>query len=142
MTAFVQGLPAAPAYPMTYPQDVDWAAPILRRSMSDFFEEAANRYAGRPMIDFLGKRYHYAEVEDLVFRAAKGLQEIGVKKGDRVGLFLPNTPVFIVSYFAVLKVGAVAVNINPLYAEQEVKTLLNDAGVKGGVTLDPKLLYD
>lgn len=141
MTAHPIRRPDAPTYPAAYPQHIDWAAPLPARPMSEIFEEAAARFAGRPMIDFLGKRYDYAEVEDLVFRAAKGLQQIGVKKGDRVGLFLPNAPVFIIVYYAALKIGAVAVCINPLYAEQEVRALLDDAGVEVAVTLDLNLLY-
>lgn len=142
MTAQPLLTPAEPAYPLTYPAGIDWASPLPAQSMPQMFEAAAARFAGRPMLDFLGKRYDYAEIEDLVFRAAKGLQRLGLRKGDRVGLFLPNTPVFVVGYFAVLKAGGVVVNLNPLYAEREIRGIIDDSGMEIVVTLDLKLLYD
>lgn len=142
MTAQPHPPPLRPAYPMAYPDDIDWAAPLPLQTMPQMFEAAAARFAGRPMLDFLGKRYDYAEVEDLVFRAAKGLQRLGLRKGDRVGLFLPNSPVFVISYFAVLKAGGVVVNLNPLYAEREVRNIIDDSGMEIAVTLDLKPLYE
>lgn len=131
-----------PAYPLKYPDDADWHMEIPLRSMPELLEDAAANFAGRPMLDFLGKRYDYAEVEDLVFRAAKGFQQLGVVKGTRVGLFLPNTPISVIAYFAVLKAGGIVVNINPLYADREIRHLLADSGTEIVVTLDLKLLYD
>ena len=68
----------------------------------------------RPAIHFLGRRWTYAEVADAVERVAAGLQARGIAKGDRVGLCLPNTPFFVVAYYAALRIGAVVVNYNPL----------------------------
>ena len=63
----------------------------------------------------------YAEIGERVRQAARGLQDIGVKPGMRVGLCLPNTPYFVIFYFAILRVGGVVVNFNPLYTERELR---------------------
>jgi long-chain acyl-CoA synthetase len=59
-----------------------------------------------------------------------GLAELGVKKGDRVGIFMPNTPQFVIAYFAVLKLGGIVVAVNPLYTEREIEHQVNDAGIE------------
>ncbi len=87
-------------------------------------------------IDFLGRRYTYGQLGGLVSRAARGLQGIGVKAGDRVGLCLPNTPYFPIFYFAALKLGAIIVNFNPLYVERELDFQIRDSGTTVMVTVD------
>jgi long-chain acyl-CoA synthetase len=77
-----------------------------------------------------------------VARAAKGLQQLGVKKGDRVGLFFPNTPFYLIFYFAILKIGGVVVNFNPLYAEREIQHQINNSGVTIMATFDMPACYD
>ena len=69
-------------------------------------------------------------MNDLTDRLAAGLAEVGIKKGDRVGLFMPNTPQFVMAYFAILKIGGVVVATNPLYSAREIEYQLNDAGVE------------
>ncbi len=87
-------------------------------------------------VDFLGRRYTYGQLSALVTRAARGLQTLGVKPGDRVGLCLPNTPYFPIFYFAALKLGAVVVNYNPLYVERELEFQIKDSGTTVMVTVD------
>lgn len=142
MIGTADSMPDAPAYPLKYPENIDWATPLPPQSLPDMLADAAARFRGRPMISFLGKTWDYGEIEDLTFRAARGLQKLGVGKGDRVALFLPNTPVFIIAYYATLRAGATVVNLNPLYATQEIRDLLADSGAVALVTLDLKLLYD
>ena len=93
-------------------------------------------YGDRIAIDFLGRRWTYSELGALVERAARGLQDIGVKPGDRVGLCLPNTHYYVVLYFATLRVGGIVVNLNPLYVERELCHLLKDSGTSVLVTCD------
>jgi len=97
----------APDHPWlaTYPAEVDWAAPLSQTGLPDLFDAAAAKFGPRPCIDFLGKTYSYAEIADLVARAAKGFQALGVGKGTRVGLCLPNTPYAVICYFAILRAG-------------------------------------
>ena len=125
-----------------YPPEVDWNAPLPAQTLTALFDDSAARFAARPMLDFLGKRSSYGEIAALVDRAAKGFQAAGVGKGVRVGLFLPNTPYYVICYFAVLKAGGIVVNFNPLYAERELQHQIADSGVGMMVTLDLKLLYD
>jgi long-chain acyl-CoA synthetase len=127
--------------PATYPPGIDWAAPLPEHPLDRLLDDAVRRFAERPCLDFLGRRYSFRAVGDLVARAAKGFRSLGVGKGTRVGLFLPNTPYYVICYFAVLKAGGTVVNFNPLYAEKEVRHLVTDSGAEIMVTLDLALLY-
>ncbi len=126
----------------SYPDDIDWHAPLTPRTMPDLMDEAARKYAALPAIDFLGRIYNFTEVADLVNRAAKGLQSQGIGKGDRVGLMLPNCPAMVISYYAVLRAGGTVVNFNPLYAEAEIREQIEDSACEVLITLDMPLIYD
>jgi long-chain acyl-CoA synthetase len=132
-----------PQYPWAkkYPPSVDWQAELPQRSLYDIFDDAVRHYADRDFLDFLGRVYSYRDVDMMISKAAKGLQTLGVKKGDRVGLFLPNSPYYVALYFAVLKVGGIVVNFNPLYAEREIEHQINDAGLKIMATIDIPNIY-
>ncbi len=105
-------------------------------------DQAVARFGSRPAIDFLGKRYHWTEIGQMVDAAAAGLQKIGVARGVKVGLCLPNTPYFVVMYYATLKAGGTVVNFNPLYTEREIENQAKDAGVEIIVSLDLALIQD
>jgi long-chain acyl-CoA synthetase len=126
----------------SYPPGVDWYAAIPERPAQSLLFDSAIRWPDRPCLDFLDKRYSYAEVADLVNRAARGLQSQGIGPGDRVGLFLPNTPYFVIFYFAVLCCGATVVNFNPLYVGREIAHQICDSGTRMMVTLDLRALHD
>lgn len=132
-----------PAHPwlVHYPEGIAWDQPIAMTPLAELFEEAARRYADRPCLDFLGRRYRYAEVLGLVNRAAKGFAAMGVRPGVRVGLCLPNTPTYVIAYFAILKAGGTVVNYNPLYVERELEHQIEDSGTEIMVTLDLKQIY-
>jgi len=104
-------------------------------------DDSAARFSDRPCINFLGKSYDYAEISDLVNRAAQGFQQIGVEKGTRVGLCLPNSPYFVICYYAILKAGGTVVNFNPLYVKREIEHQIEDSGTEIMVTLDLCQLY-
>jgi long-chain acyl-CoA synthetase len=131
-------MPSAPAYPWLthYPPDVDWAAPLEPRPVFALLEDAAARFPDEDCIDFLDKRYSYAEIKELSDRAAKGLLAAGFKPGMKLGLFLPNCPWFVVFYYAGLKAGGVIVNFNPLYVEPEIARQIEDSETDFMVTLD------
>ncbi len=120
---------------------VDWTTPIAVRPVPAILDEAVARFAGRPAIDFLGRHTTYAELGRLVDRAARGFQQLGVRKGVKVGLCLPNTPCFVICYYAILKAGGTVVNYNPLYVERELRHQLEDSGTTIMVTLDIKQIY-
>ena len=117
------------------------STPIPVWPLYQMLDEAVAGFGDRPCIDFLGKRYTYAEIGDLVARAALGFQHLGVKKGVNVGLCLPNTPYFVICYFAVLRAGGTVVNYNPLYVERELKYQIEDSDTSIMVTLDLKQIY-
>jgi len=109
--------------------------------LGDFFDTAMAEYRSRPGVDFLGKKYTYGDIEILVNKFAKGLQNIGVRKGTKVGLCLPNTPYSIICYFGALKAGATIVNFNPLYVERELAFQIDDSETDIMVTCDLQLIY-
>ncbi len=125
-----------------YPSNVDWDMDIDVQPIFHILQETAAKYPDKPAFDFLGKKYNWQEIYDLSRKMAKGLQDEGIKKGDKIGLFLPNCPYFIISYFAILMSGAVVVNLNPLYAIDELSTLIEDSEIDKIVTLDIKMLYE
>ena len=95
-----------------------------------FLEESARKYPEAVCTIFKGARISYKEMDELTDRLAAGLADLGVKKGDRVGLIIPNTPQFVMAYFAILKLGAIVVANNPLYSAHEIEHQVNDAGVE------------
>ncbi len=135
--------PPARPYPWerSYPEGLRWDAEIAPKPLTALLDDAAAAYPDNVCINFRGRRYQYREIADLVDRAAKGFQELGVHKGIKVGLILPNSPYAVVCFHAVLKAGGTVVNINPLYAEPEIARLVEDSGACILVTLNIKPLY-
>ncbi len=124
-----------------YPEGVDWSLDIVPRPLFALLDDACANHADRPCLDFLGRRSSYREIGQLVERAAKGFQALGVGPGVRVGLFLPNCPYFVICFFAVLKAGGTVVNYNPLYAEREIARQIEDSRTSIMVTLNIKGMY-
>jgi long-chain acyl-CoA synthetase len=130
------------AWIKSYPQGVDWHMALEPAPLFHLIESAAARSPDRPCTTFLGRTLTYGEIGALVDRAAAGLQQIGVVKGTKVGLFLPNSPTFVIYYFAVLKAGGVVVNYNPLYSLDELTFQVKDSETELMITLDLKVLFD
>jgi long-chain acyl-CoA synthetase len=125
----------------SYPNEIDWGAAIPTGRLDSLLDDAAQRYPNNRFIDFLGRSYTYAGIADQVSRAAAGFQELGVGKGVKVGLFLPNCPHFIIAYYGILQAGGTVVNYNPLYAEEEVRHQVEDSETDFMVTLSLQALY-
>lgn len=125
----------------SYPDGVSWDHPIAARSLTDVFEEAVAIHGKRNCISFRGRVFTYDEIGQQVARAASGFRALGVNKGIKVGLLLPNCPYTVICYYAVLRAGGTVVNINPLYAEREIARQVDDAGVRILITLDLASLY-
>ncbi len=126
----------------SYPPEISWDTTIDPQPLPALLDEAVKVYSDKVCMSFRGKQYRYREVGRLVDHAAKGLQELGVAKGIKVGLILPNCPYAVICFYAVLKAGGIVVNINPLYSAGEIERLVADAGCRLLVTLDVKALYD
>ncbi|KAB2940846.1 long-chain fatty acid--CoA ligase [Hyphomicrobium sp.] len=125
-----------------YPPGVDWHMPLKVAPLYTLLDDAVERFGELTCSNFLGKTLSYAEIGEQVERATLGLQRLGVKKGTKVGLFLPNSPTFIVYFFAVLKAGGTVVNFNPLYTVAELSQQVKDSDTELMVTLDLKVLFD
>ena len=95
-----------------------------------FLEESARKYPDRACTIFKGAEISYKEMNDLTDRIAAAITDLGIKKGDRVGIFMPNTPQFVMVYFGILKAGGVVVATNPLYTPPEIEHQASDAGIE------------
>ena len=125
-----------------YPDSVAWDSQFKGQSLGDMLDTAIATYGPNNCTYFLGKTTTYYEIGDYANRVAKGLQGIGVKKGDHIGLLLPNTPTYVGHYFGILRTGASVVNYNPLYTIGELEYQAKDSETRILVTLDLKLLLD
>ncbi|MDE0408104.1 MAG: AMP-binding protein, partial [Alphaproteobacteria bacterium] len=125
----------------SYPDHVNWDAEIPEGPLFAILDESIRRFPDNEAMDFLGKAYSYAELGALVDRAAAGFRALGVEKGVKVGLFLPNCPQFVVSFFGVLKAGGTVVNYSPLYSEEELAYQIEDSETDIMVTLGLAALY-
>ncbi len=95
-----------------------------------------------PLIDFYGRRYSYTDVEACARRFAHALIGMGIGKGDRVGLYLPNVPHYLAAYFGTLMAGGIVVNFSPLYTAEELAHQAEDSGTRLLVTLSVKQLFN
>ena len=106
------------------------------RLLPEALAETARRFPKKVALEFLGRRLTYAALWREVEAFAKGLQEAGLKPGDRVALMLPNSPQFVIAFYGTLLAGGVGVNVNPLYTPRELRHQLADAGAETLVILD------
>jgi len=106
--------------------------PLLGDTIGANFDRTADRFPGRPaLVDVpAGLRYSYAELRDEVDALAYGLLGLGIRKGDRVGIWSPNRAEWTVTQYATAKIGAILVNINPAYRTSELEFVLNQSGCK------------
>src|SRR3954468_2336610 len=113
-----------------YPKAVPPTVEIPPKSVTEVFDEATERDPGRTAVVFYGRSISYRELRDATDRLACALSRLGVKKGDRVALYLVNSPQFIIAYFAALKCGATVTPISPVYTSHEVRYQLKDSGAR------------
>lgn len=125
----------------SYPSHLSWRFSVEAEPLSALLQNAVATYGSKPCLEFFGRKWSYAETGRLVAKAAEGFQELGVKKGTKVGLFLPNCPYYVISFHAILMAGGTVVNFNPLYAEEEVARQIRDSETKIMVTMDLRSLY-
>ena len=117
-----------------------WSLDLPAQGLPGLFSEAARQYSERPLVDFLGRKFSYSQLHGDAARFAAGLQKLGVKKGDRIGLFLPNVPIYVAAYFGAAMAGATLVNFSPLYTAAELAAQVADSGTRIIVTLDSAAL--
>lgn len=107
-----------------------------RRSLIDILRIAAADVPDRPATSFLGAQLTYSEIKDRADRLATALARFGIVKGDRVGIMLPNCPQYLIATFAILRIGGIVVNINPLYTPREIAIVAEDSGMRLLIVLD------
>lgn len=122
-----------------YEEGVPHTVAIPNQTMAEVFAEAVRKFPQNTAVIYYGRSFDYRTLDALVQRCAAALAQLGVKKGDRVALILPNVPQYPIVHYAVMQLGAIAVPTNPLYVERELELQLKNSGAEIAVALD--LLY-
>ena len=121
------------SYPKGVPADIDTS---VYPSLVALMEESFQQYAGRVAYNFMGKDVTYAQTDSLSQAFAAYLQGLGLVKGDRVAIMMPNVPQYPVAVAGILRAGFVVVNVNPLYTPRELEHQLKDSGAKAIVIIE------
>ena len=120
-------------YPEGVPATID---PGQYRSLVALMEESFAKYADRPAYSFLGKEWTYREIDEASRAFAGYLQSLGLQRGDRVAVMMPNVPQYPIAVAAILRAGYILVNVNPLYTARELEHQLKDSGAKAIVIIE------
>ncbi|MFN2145217.1 MAG: AMP-binding protein, partial [Anaerolineales bacterium] len=124
-----QGVPYSIEYP---PIPLD---KLLKQSAEKHPDQRAILFGGSLGSRVMDRSLSYRELDDAVDRFAAAMQVLGIKKRDRVAIFMPNCPQFVIAYYGTMRAGGIAVPCNPLYTAKEITHQLNDAGAQIIVTL-------
>ncbi len=107
-----------------------------KQPLYQILQIASTAYRDKPAVAFMGAQWTFGEVKSQVDRLATALYDLGIAKGDRVGIMLPNCPQYLICFFAIVKLGAIVTNINPIYTPREVEQVSVDSGLKAIIVLD------
>lgn len=133
LASYEKGIPATLTYPDLTLSD------LLQTTARTYPDKVATNFVLKYMLGgrfTVGGRLSYQKLNELVDRMATALYQLGVRKGDRVAVMLPNSPHYIITFFAAMRVGAIVVNINPTYTSRELQHQLADAGAETIVLLN------
>src|SRR5580765_4290368 len=125
----------------SYPDGMRWDLAIEPAPVQKILDDTVAKWPDRPAVEFMGKRISYRELGSLTDRMAKGLQQLGVKPGVHVGIYLPNSPHTVIAFFGILKAGGTVVNYSPLDAAKVLEHKIEDSQTDFLVTLDLAALY-
>ena len=120
----------------SYAADVPAEVEVPDGSLAHLIDDSVRTYGRHVALEFFGATTTYAELGDQIARAAEGLRKLGVSKGDRVALVLPNCPQHVAAFYAVLRLGAVVVEHNPLYTPRELRHQFEDHGATVAIVWD------
>lgn len=129
MTSYDPPRPWIRSYADGVPADLD----PVSGNLLDIVDASARDYPEAPALQFFGRTTSYRELKDAIERAAAGLRALGVSRGDTVAIVLPNCPQHIIAFYAILRLGAVAVEHNPLYTPRELRKQFEDHGAKTAI---------
>jgi long-chain acyl-CoA synthetase len=119
-----------------YDYNVPTTLRYTRIPAHSIFQIAAGTYPDKAALNFYGTQMTFWQLREQMLRLTNALGELGIKKGDRVGLHLPNCPQYVISYLATLSLGAIAVNLNPLYTTDELKLIVETTDMTTLITFD------
>lgn len=140
MSTSQASIPESPYARKPWLRHYDYWAPaganFPRQPIYQILQLATGRYGDRPASAFLGAQLTFREVKSQVDRLATALHGMGISKGDRVGIMLPNSPQYMIAFFAISRLGAIVVNINPIYTLREVDLVAQDAALRAVIALD------
>ncbi|MFD2681523.1 long-chain-fatty-acid--CoA ligase [Bacillus seohaeanensis] len=119
-----------------YPSEIPAALEISRKPVQAYLTDSAKNFPNKTAIHFMGKEITYVKLHEMALKFAGYLKKIGIQKGDRVAIMLPNTPQSVIGYYGILYAGGVVVQTNPLYMEREIEYQMKDSGAKAILTLD------
>ncbi len=119
-----------------YSASVPATVSVPEQPLPWLIDEAARKYGANIAVEYYGTRLTYLQLASLVERFARALVRLGIRRGDRISICLPNTPQFLIAFYGALKAGAVVVPTNPLYTPPELEHQLKDSGARAIVMLD------
>ncbi|MBC7501936.1 MAG: AMP-binding protein, partial [Herminiimonas sp.] len=125
----------------SYPPGMQWDVELPVMPAQQILDDAAEKWGDKTALNFMGRKISYRDLQAMTDQAAKGFQALGVGPGTHVGLYLPNTPHYVISFFGVLKAGGTVVNYSPLDAEKVIGHKVEDSQTDIIVTLDLTVLY-
>jgi len=117
------------------------AALSVDRTVFSVIEDVAEKSPDKPAITYLGEDFSFAKLRELFYRFATALYELGVRDNDRVMLYIPNSPQFIIGYFGAQKIGAIPTPVSPIYTPAEIEYLINDSGAETILCQDTNFGY-
>ena len=129
-------------YTKYYPEGVKWDSKLETSPLHKILEHTAQKFPGQDAFNFLGKTFSWKKLNDEAVYLAGALQKMGVGKGSKIGICLPNCPFYISAYFGIARTGATIVNYNPLYADEEIRSQIEDSETDMLITADLSLVYD
>ncbi|OCA92352.1 long-chain-fatty-acid--CoA ligase [Pseudobacillus wudalianchiensis] len=119
-----------------YPKEIPASLTYEEQPVQSYLTKAAREYPDKIAIHFMGKELTFQEVYESSLKMGRYLRKLGIQKGDRVAIMLPNGPQSVISYFGVLYAGGIVVQTNPLYTEREIEYQMKDSGSTVIITLD------
>ncbi|MEG6574981.1 long-chain-fatty-acid--CoA ligase [Caldibacillus debilis] len=119
-----------------YPKEIPHHLQYEEVSLQETLRRTAKKFPDRPAVHFMGKEIPYRKLFESSLKLANYLRKIGLQKGDRVAIMLPNTPQTFISFYGILFAGGIVVQVNPLFTEREIAFQLKDAGAKFIIVLD------
>ena len=120
----------------SYDYNVPTTIRYPRFPVQNMIHIAAAQFPGKACTNFYGSELSYRQIRSQVLRMANALTALGLEKGDRVGMALPNCPQYVIAYYAILSAGGIVVNMNPLYTHDELKFMMENSGLETLFTFD------